>query len=438
MKDLAITTLDSRDKHFSRDFRRFNDQVVDRSSQIHDISRQIVDNVRYRGDAALVEYTNQFDDRNVTSATDLAVSADELADAWKQTNSNTKHLLDYVAERITKYHETERTWGFDGLQTFVDDDGNTFGQRQSAIENVGIYIPGGTATYPSTVMHTAIPAKIAGVKRIVVCVPAPRDRLNQMILAALHRAGIEEVWSVGGAQAIAAMAYGTESVPKVDLIVGPGNAYVAAAKQYVFGRTGIDSLAGPSEICIVNDGGGNPHWLALDLLAQAEHDEDARSTLISTSENTLGAVCQYLLDELQTLPRRDIAVASLRRCGLFILTKNLSEAASIANELAPEHLHLSVAEPRDLLTKIQNAGAIFLGQHSCEAFGDYVAGPSHVLPTGSTARHASPLSVATFLKRSSVVEIQPNGGNQIAKMTKELAELEGLHAHARSAAARSN
>jgi histidinol dehydrogenase len=392
----------------------------------------IVAEVRTNGDAALLNYTNQFDRRALNSPAEFCLDADQLASAWASVGPEARAALDAAAARIKAFHQhqVERSW------SYQEDDGTVLGQQITPLERAGLYVPGGRAAYPSSLLMNAIPAKVAGVEEVVVAVPAPDNHLQPMVLAAAHVANVDRVFTIGGAQAIAALAYGTDTVPAVDKIVGPGNIYVATAKRMVFGICGIDMVAGPSEILIISDGTVEPHWLALDLLAQAEHDELARAILISPDAEHLQAVKQAVLEITPTLERADIAAVAIADRGALILARDLGEAVDVANGIAPEHLQLAVAAPRALLSRVRHAGAIFLGGHSPEAFGDYCAGPNHVLPTARTARFSSPLGVYDFQKRSSIIECSPGAAARLAPTASVLARAEGLTAHARSAEAR--
>jgi histidinol dehydrogenase len=389
----------------------------------------IVADVRARGDGAVLEHTARFDGVRATSVAELEIARPALEQALAGLERGQREGLERAAARVRAYHERQlaRSW------QFTESDGTVLGQKVTAIERVGIYVPGGKAAYPSSVLMNAIPAKVAGVREIVMTVPAPRGERDPLVLAAAAIAGVDRAFAIGGAQAIAALAYGTDTVPQVDKIVGPGNAYVAAAKRRVFGIVGIDMVAGPSEILVICDGTTDPDWIAMDLFSQAEHDESAQAILISPDATFIGRVAESLDRLLPSLPRRDIIAASLRRRGALIRARDLDEACELANRIAPEHLELSVAEPERWLEKLRNAGAIFLGAYSSEALGDYCAGPNHVLPTSRTARFSSPLGVYDFQKRSSIVNISPEGARTLGALAATLARGEGLHAHARSA-----
>ncbi len=392
----------------------------------------IVRDVRARGDAALLEFTRRFDRFECRDAAALEIPASELAACAEALPRDEYDALQLAAQRIRTFHEAQRQDGFE----YVDDLGNLLGNRITPIDRVGIYVPGGQAAYPSTVLMTVIPARVAGVGEIIVTVPTPDGRREALVLAAMHIAGVDRVFTIGGAQAIAALAYGTATIPRVDKIVGPGGAYVAAAKRLVFGPVGIDVIAGPSEILIISDGSVAPDWLALDLFAQAEHDAAAQAILLTHDAAHLDAVHASMQRLLPTMPRRDIIANSLDQRGALILTKDLAEAAAIANRIAPEHLELAVADADRLLPLIRHAGAIFVGGASSEALGDYVAGPSHVLPTFGTARFASALGVADFQKRTSIIRCSVAGAEVLGRFAATLATGERLPAHARSAQAR--
>ena len=392
----------------------------------------IIDDVRKRGDDALVDYTRRFDRLDVPSAAALEVQPAELAAACDALPRVQRDALEQAVARVRRFHERQKATGF----SMTDDDGSELGQRITPLDRVGIYVPGGKAAYPSSVIMNAVPAHVAGVPEIVMAVPTPGGVRNPLVLAAAHIAGVRRVFTMGGAQAIAALAYGTLTVPAVDKICGPGNAYVAAAKRRVFGVVGIDMVAGVSEIVIVADASANADWIALDLFSQAEHDEMAQAILVTPDEALVGRVresAQRLLDEM---PRAGIIAASLASRGALIVTRDLAEACDVVNRIAPEHLELAVADPDALLPRIRHAGAIFLGHYASEALGDYCAGPNHVLPTGRTARFSSPLGVYDFEKRSSVLRLSRQAAQTLGPIASTLARGEGLVAHARSAEAR--
>jgi histidinol dehydrogenase len=396
---------------------------------IDQVVADIVADVKVRGDVALVEYTRRFDDLKVLDASDLEIGRDACERALATLPEPRRAALVTAAERVRTYHERQRAESW----TFHDAQGNELGQRVTALDRVGVYVPGGKAAYPSSVIMNVMPAKVAGVREIVMAVPTPRGERNPLVLAAAALCGVDSVYSIGGAQAIAAMAYGTETLPAVDKIVGPGNAYVAAAKRRVFGVVGIDMIAGPSEILVVSDGKSNPDWVAMDLFSQAEHDELAQAILVSPDTTFIDAVEQSIRRQLPGMSRRDIIKNSLEGRGAFIEVRDLDEACEIVNRIAPEHLELSVDDAEPLLAKIRHAGAIFIGRYASEALGDYCAGPNHVLPTSRTARFSSPLGVYDFQKRSSVIRISREGAAKLGPVAAELAYGEGLTAHARSA-----
>ena len=393
----------------------------------------IVADVRARGDAAVLEYTARFDRMQARSVAALELPAEELAAAYAALPAAERAALTTAATRIRAYHERQRTESCSRSWEMREADGTRLGQKVTALARVGLYVPGGKAAYPSTVLMNALPARIAGVADIVMTVPTPDGVKHALLLAAAHLAGVTRAFAIGGAQAIAALAYGTATIPAVDKIVGPGNAYVAAAKRRVFGTVGIDMIAGPSEILVIADASANPDWVAMDLFAQAEHDEAARAILLSADAALLDAVAASIARALPAMPRRDIIAQALARHGALIRVRDLDEACTIADRIAPEHLELAVADPEALLPKLSNAGAIFLGHHSSEAIGDYCAGPNHVLPTARSARFSSPLGVYDFQKRSSVIGVSEAAAQILGRTAMTLARGEGLTAHARSA-----
>lgn len=390
---------------------------------------EIIARVRQEGDAALVAYTNRFDRRNVTVVGELEIEQAALQQARASLPTEQLQALETAAHRIRIYHERQlqKSWSYE------EEDGTRLGQQITPIDRVGIYVPGGKASYPSSVLMNAIPAKVAGVEEVIMVVPAPGGELNPLVLAAAAVAQVDRVFTVGGAQAVAALAYGTDTVPRVDKIVGPGNIYVATAKRAVFGQVGLDMIAGPSEILVVCDGQTPADWVAMDLFSQAEHDEDAQSILLSPSEEHLDAVLAAMERLLPQLERAEIVRASLERRGALIRVADLADAVDVINRIAPEHLELAVADPEALLPGIRHAGAIFMGRYTPEAIGDYCAGPNHVLPTSGTARFSSPLGVYDFQKRSSLIFCSPQGGATLARTASILARGESLTAHARSA-----
>ncbi len=389
----------------------------------------ILADVKARGDAAVLEYTQHFDRVEARSLKELEVPRAEQERALKQLPAPQREALTAAAERVRVYHEKQSAQSW----SYADADGNELGQQVTALDRVGLYVPGGKAAYPSSVIMNAVPAKVAGVHEIIMVVPTPGGEKNELVLAAAALCGVDRVFTIGGAQAVAALAYGTATLPQVDKIVGPGNAYVAAAKRRVFGVVGIDMVAGPSEILVVCDGRTDPDWIAMDLFSQAEHDELAQAILLSPDAGFIDAVAQSMGRQLADMPRREVIEASLAGRGALIQVRDLDEACAIVNRIAPEHLELSVENPRALLPKIRHAGAIFMGRYTSEALGDYCAGPNHVLPTSRTARFSSPLGVYDFQKRSSVINISREGAARLGRIAVELANGEGLQAHAKSA-----
>lgn len=397
--------------------------------QVNSTVKDILKNIRSRGDEALVEYTNKFDRMNVSSMKELTFTKEQIEAAYNNVPNDQREALELAAERVRSYHEHQKMESW----SYTEDDGTLLGQQITALDRVGLYVPGGKATYPSSVLMNAIPAKVAGVEEIVMVVPTPDGVVNDMVLAAAKIAGVDTVFAVGGAQAVAALAYGTETVPGVDKIVGPGNIYVATAKSMVFGRVGIDMIAGPSEILVVCDGKTNPDWIAMDLFSQAEHDEDAQSILVSWDGDFLNQVQASIEKLLPTMERKEIISKSLNDRGALILVKDENEAVEVSNFIAPEHLELSVEDPESMAKKIKHAGAIFMGRYTAEALGDYCAGPNHVLPTSRTARFSSPLGVYDFQKRSSLIMCSAEGASELGKTASILGRGESLTAHARSA-----
>ena len=393
---------------------------------------EILAAVKSRGDAAVLEYTARFDGVMARTLAELELPRESLAHARDTLPSAQRAALEQAALRVRTYHEKQlaQSW------QYTEADGTVLGQKVTPLDRVGLYVPGGKAAYPSSVLMNALPAKVAGVGELVMVVPTPRGEKNQLVMAAAAIAGVDRVYTIGGAQAVAALAYGTATLAQVDKIVGPGNAYVAAAKRRVFGVVGIDMVAGPSEILVICDGKTDPDWIAMDLFSQAEHDELAQSILLATDAAFIDAVQASIAKLLPQMPRRDIIGSALRARGALILVRDLDEAADIANAIAPEHLELSVEEPLLLAQKIRHAGAIFMGRQTCEALGDYCAGPNHVLPTSRSARYSSPLGVYDFQKRSSLIMVSADGAQVLGKVAMTLAEGEGLQAHARSAAYR--
>jgi histidinol dehydrogenase len=389
----------------------------------------IIADIRARGDAALLEYTARFDNWQAALASDLEIPQSRLAQAWQQIPEQQQWALSHAAERIRAYAEMQKTESW----SFAEADGTLLGQQVMPLERVGLYVPGGKAAYPSSVLMNAIPAKVAGVDELIMVVPTPGGQLNELVLAAAHASGVDRVYAIGGAQAVAALAYGTESVPAVDKVVGPGNIYVATAKRAVFGQVGIDMVAGPSEILVICDGDTDPDWVAMDLFSQAEHDEDAQSILVCPDAGFVDKVKSSIDRLLPTMEREPIIAAALAARGALITCRDMDEACEVANFIAPEHLELSVADPELVVPKIRHAGAIFMGRYTSEPLGDYCAGPNHVLPTSRTARFSSPLGVYDFQKRSSLIMVSEAGSESLGRIASVLARGEGLTAHARSA-----
>ncbi|HEC85811.1 MAG: histidinol dehydrogenase [Candidatus Parabeggiatoa sp. nov. 2] len=391
--------------------------------------RDILQNVRRKGDTALLDYTRQFDRRNVQNPEELIIPKERLQQALEGLDKTQRQALEQAAERISNYHQHQKQASWQ----YTEADGTILGQQVTPLSKVGLYVPGGKAAYPSSVLMNALPAKVAYVAEIIMVVPAPDNNLNEMVLAAAAIADVNKVFSIGGAQAIGALAYGTETVPKVDKIVGPGNIYVATAKSMVFGTVGIDMIAGPSEIMVICDGQTDPDWIAMDLFSQAEHDEDARAILISPEVAFLDTVQDSMNRLIEQMPRAEIIRTSLTQQGALIQVKNLDEAIEVANFIAPEHLELSIENPQAYVSKVRHAGAIFMGRYTAEALGDYCAGPNHVLPTSRTARFSSPLGVYDFQKRSSLIMCSEQGAHTLGQTASILAYGEGLQAHAKSA-----
>ncbi len=400
-----------------------HDDAIDTS-----VANIIVD-VRVRGDAAVLEYTALFDRIKAPSVAALELRSDAFKAAFDALGAEQHNALVAAAERIRNYHRHQRVESW----SFTEADGTRLGQQVTPLERIGIYVPGGKAAYPSSVLMNALPAQVAGVREIVMVVPTPNGARSLLVLAAAHVAGVTRAFTIGGAQAIAALAYGTATIPAVDKIVGPGNAYVAAAKRRVFGTVGIDMIAGPSEIIVIADGSANPDWIAMDLFSQAEHDEAARAVLLSPDAALIDAVALSMERQLPSMPRKEIIAASLANRGALVRVRDLDEACAIAHDIAPEHLELAVAEPEKLVARIRNAGAIFVGHFSSEAVGDYCAGPNHVLPTARSARFSSPLGVYDFQKRTSVIAVSRRGAQTLGRLASTLARGEGLPAHAASA-----
>ena len=421
--------LSTRDENFSSELEAMLawESVADEGVQ--STVREILAAVRERGDAAVLDYTNRFDRMQVEEFADLELPQTRLQQALAAIPEQQRQALETAAGRLRSYHRHQKMQSW----SYTEEDGTLLGQQVTPLDRVGLYVPGGKATYPSSVLMNAIPAHVAGVGEIIMVVPTPDGEINEMVLAAAAIAGVSRVFTIGGAQAVAALAYGTETVPQVDKIVGPGNIYVAAAKSMVFGKVGIDMIAGPSEILIICDGETDPDWIAMDLFSQAEHDEDAQAILISPEAAFLERVQASIDKLLPEMERRAIIETSLKARGLLIEVRDLDEAVAVANEIAPEHLELSVADPQAMAEKIRHAGAIFMGRYTAEALGDYCAGPNHVLPTSRTARFSSPLGVYDFQKRSSLIMCSAEGASELGKTASVLARGESLTAHARSA-----
>lgn len=402
------------------------------AAQDQHVERAVADilaDVRRRGDAAVLEYTARFDRVQAKSMAELEIPRAELQAALDGLPRERREALEQAAERVRRYHERQRMESW----SYVEADGTMLGQQVTPLDRAGLYVPGGKAAYPSSVLMNALPAKVAGVNELIMVVPTPGGEKNELVLAAAAICGVDRVYAIGGAQAVGALAYGTETVPQVDKIVGPGNTYVAAAKRRVFGVVGIDMIAGPSEILVVCDGNTDPDWIAMDLFSQAEHDELAQSILISPSAEFLDRVAASVDKLIVDMPRREVIETSLTNRGAMILVRDLDEACDIANRIAPEHLELSVADPDRWVSKIRHAGAIFMGPYTSESLGDYCAGPNHVLPTSRTARFSSPLGVYDFQKRSSLIKVSREGADTLGRIAATLAYGEGLPAHARSA-----
>lgn len=401
-------------------------------SKVTQTVHQILDDVKTRGDLALLEYTRQFDRLELARIDQIEISHEQAQIALQSIDPQARTALEFAAARIRQYHEKQVATSWQHTEM----DGTLLGQKITPLTRVGLYVPGGKAAYPSSVLMNAIPAKVAGVKELVMVTPAPDGYCNPLVLAAAAIGQVDRIFTIGGAQAIGALAYGTETIPRVDKIVGPGNAYVAAAKRQVFGAVGIDMIAGPSEILVICDGQTDPDWIAMDLFSQAEHDELAQSILLCPDAAFIEQVATSIANLIETMPRHAVIRTSLQNRGALIQVRDLQEACTIANRIAPEHLELSVANPEQWVDQIEHAGAIFLGRYTCEALGDYCAGPNHVLPTSGTARFSSPLGVYDFQKRTSLIQVSAAGAAQLGRIAATLARGEGLEAHARSASYR--
>ena len=426
---MKVKRLSTTDASFEAELKQLLAFETAQDDRIDQVVADILRDVKTRGDAAVLEYTQRFDRLQTADVSALELSQAELHAALDNLPEAQRQALQQAAERVRRYHEKQlqASW------TYTEDDGTVLGQQVTALDRVGLYVPGGKAAYPSSVLMNAIPAKVAGVRELIMVVPTPGGEKNALVLAAAAVCEVDRVFCIGGAQAVAALAYGSETVPQVDKIVGPGNAYVAAAKRRVFGVVGIDMVAGPSEILVICDGKTDADWVAMDLFSQAEHDELAQAILLSPDADFLDRVAASMDKLVEDMPRKDIIRTSLEDRGALIQVRDLEEAARIANYIAPEHLELSLDDALDFSKKIKHAGAIFMGRDTCEALGDYCAGPNHVLPTSRTARFSSPLGVYDFQKRSSLIQVSPQGAQKLGRIASTLAHGEGLQAHARSA-----
>lgn len=426
---LNITSLNFSDADF---YKQLDDVLAWEASIDGDISKVVADiltDVKQRGNAAVIEYTNRFDRMSLTDASEFELDKTQLQQALESIDSSQREALEIAASRVRHYaeHQKMESW------SFTEDDGTLLGQSVNAMDRVGLYVPGGKAAYPSSVLMNAIPAKVAGVPELIMVVPTPDGETNNLVMAAAAIAGVDRVFTIGGAQAVAALAYGTETIPKVDKITGPGNSFVATAKRMVFGVVGIDMIAGPSEILVVCDGKTDPDWIAMDLFSQAEHDEEAQSILVCPDESFIDQVKQSIERLLEEMPRKDIIKKSLEDRAAIISVADMEQAIEVANHIAPEHLELSIDDAQQWAQKIRHAGAIFMGRYTAEALGDYCAGPNHVLPTSGTARFSSPLGVYDFQKRTSLICCSAKGASKLGETASVLAHGEGLTAHARSA-----
>lgn len=429
-----ITKLSSQQRDFNTQLSSLLSWESVSNKDVANTVEEIINTIRSKGDKALIDYSIKFDGVKAKSMADLIIPQEELEKSFDGLSDKQKDAIKIAAERIKAYHlkQNQQTW------SYTEKDGTFLGQKITPLDRVGLYVPGGKAAYPSSVLMNAIPAKVAGVEELIMVVPTLNGTTNQLVLAAAYISGVDMVITVGGAQAIAALAYGTESIPKVDKIVGPGNIYVATAKRAVFGQVGIDMIAGPSEILIICDGNTDPDWIAVDLFSQAEHDEDAQSILLCPDKAFIDKVEKSIEKLLPSMDRKNIIETALKNRGALIHTEDMDEAIAISNRIAPEHLELSVENPETLLDSIKHAGAIFMGKYTCEALGDYCAGPNHVLPTSGTARFSSPLGVYDFQKKSSLIMASRESANTLGKIAATLADGEGLQAHAKSARYRVN
>ena len=426
---LNISSLNYSDTDF---YQQLDELLAWEASTEGDIAKTVADilaDVKKRGNAAVIEYTNKFDRMSLADASEFEIDNAQLQQALNSIDAKQREALETAAQRIRAYaeHQKMESW------SFTEEDGTVLGQRVNPMDRVGLYVPGGKAAYPSSVLMNAIPAKVAGVPELIMVVPTPDGEVNQLVMAAAAVAGVDRVFTIGGAQAVAALAYGTETIPKVDKITGPGNSFVATAKRMVFGVVGIDMIAGPSEILVVCDGKTNPDWIAMDLFSQAEHDEEAQSILVCPDEAFIEQVKESIERLLEEMPRKDIIKTSLENRAVVISVADMEHAIEVANHIAPEHLELSVDDAEEWAKKIRHAGAIFMGRYTAEALGDYCAGPNHVLPTSGTARFSSPLGVYDFQKRTSLIGCSADGASELGKTASILAHGEGLTAHARSA-----
>ncbi|MDG1096949.1 MAG: histidinol dehydrogenase [Methylophilaceae bacterium] len=426
---MKIRRLSTKNRDFEASLKALLAFETAQDDKIDVVVADILKDVKSRGDTAVLDYTNRFDKTSASSLAELEIGQAELQAALNSLPESQREALQAAADRVRQYHEKQvmQSW------SYTEADGTLLGQQVTPLDRVGLYVPGGKAAYPSSVLMNAIPAKVAGVKELIMVVPTPNGERNALVLAAAAIAGVDRVFCIGGAQAVGALAYGTETVPQVDKVTGPGNAYVAAAKRRVFGVVGIDMVAGPSEILVICDGKTDPDWIAMDLFSQAEHDELAQSILLSPDADFLDKVEASMQKLVQAMPRKDIISTSITDRGALILVESLDEAIEISNYIAPEHLELSVEDPLGMSKKIKHAGAIFMGRDTCEALGDYCAGPNHVLPTSRTARFSSPLGVYDFQKRSSLIMVSSDGAQKLGKIASILAYGESLQAHARSA-----
>ena len=425
--------LSTTDENFSGQLKELLQISEEDLSAIELSVANILRDVQTNGDAAVLRMTKQFDRLDASSMKDLELTQEEMQEAFKSLPEEQRSALEAAALRVRNYHERQKQESGCHSWEYLESDGTALGQKVTPIDRVGLYVPGGKAAYPSSVLMNAIPAKVAGVQEVIMVVPTPDGLHNQLVLAAAYVAGVDRAFTIGGAQAVGALAYGTQTIPAVDKIVGPGNAYVACAKRRVFGTVGIDMIAGPSEILVICDGTTNPDWVAMDLFSQAEHDEMAQSILLCPDADFIKSVAQSIEKLLPNMPRKEVIRTSLTNRGAMILVKDMAQACEISNQIAPEHMEISAQNPRECLSLIRHAGAIFLGKFTSESLGDYCAGPNHVLPTSRTARFSSPLGVYDFVKRSSLIEVSQEGANTLGKIANTLALGEGLQAHAMAA-----